>query len=713
MPIPTSQINRDWISLPKTTTILELQQRVPRERRRIQWLVTAMTAQDYAVYRVSDLIDFLVNTRGLKTATGDLMKETLEQQPSFLQTCTRAAVDVNADWQNVNETWSPLADPPLVVLDHGNAVGILKSELRGSSAADMSFLDHVQVTSTPKGAEIGGTSKAIPPLRDQPGPGTLGAPGPEPVAAPTRFINAVLQDHDNAVPLQLGETYTVVFSVELEKLAASVAAETFREQNLFPEGVDQVELLVQLLSDDFAINSDPQKLIVPRTGKSKNKARFDIEPTKNGAGELTAVFIKDGNAVQAIKLTLNVGMADKPGVLGSQPLGRQLESAGVLKPRDLLLWIENTGTNYTLRILDKVPMRATLPLTPMDLDNAVTQARQALQSIVDLDLGGKVFQTVTKIPAPAREQAMPILAKAGYLLFQELFYHPNADAQTRKMGDYLRNRALTETLKIQIVSDSMMLPWSLLYMEDTLDINNIKPESFLGLKHIVEHIPFQEGTGYSEKINSQPRLTISLNLNTEIDQQMHFPLIQNQLDYWQKKQPQAGLEIIKRTSGNDVMSALANAATTDQIMYFYCHAETAEFAQGGANASQLQFGKGQSLTLSDLKAFAPTKTRLGTLPLVFINACESAQLSPLFYNGFMPYLVDKGARGMIGSECQIPALFAMEWSFKFFDRLLAGDAIGQIFLDLRRDYFFNSNNPLGLLYALYCDADTQITPPLQ
>src|SRR5690606_3850121 len=97
----------------------------------------------------------------------------------------------------------------------------------------------------------------------------------------------------------------------------------------------------------------------------------------------------------------------------------------------------------------------------------------------------------------------------------------------------------------------------------------------------------------------------------------------------------------------------------------------------------------------------------------FINACESAQLSPLVYDGFVPYFMSKGARGVIGTECEVPALFAVEWARRFFDRYMQGDPLGQIFLDLRREFFFQHNNPMGLLYSLYVDADTRVEPALR
>jgi hypothetical protein len=77
----------------------------------------------------------------------------------------------------------------------------------------------------------------------------------------------------------------------------------------------------------------------------------------------------------------------------------------------------------------------------------------------------------------------------------------------------------------------------------------------------------------------------------------------------------------------------------------------------------------------------------------------------------MPYFTRKGARGMIGTECETPAVFGAAWARRFFEEFLAGTKpLGQVFLQLRREFYFDHNNVLGLAYALYCDADTQIVP---
>lgn len=717
MPIPNDQIIREWQEFPKETTLREVQQRIPRDQRRIRWIITPLSGQDYAVYRVSHLIEFLRQTLNVEFVTDPMLSRTLEKIPNFLQTFARTAVDINADWETVRNSWSEIADPPLVVLQNGRPIGILKSRARGS-VGDIDWFDNV-----PKSAN-GGPSPTPPPMgienpaaqpraaQPPPKPGTLGIGDEAAAAPPARKINVRFEPPEQKdQPLQVGETYTLVFSVEMERLLQSISAADLDETRLFPPNIEQVELFVQLISEDFDILTDPQKLIVPREGKSKNRARFDISPKHNGPSELTAVFLKDGNAVQAMTLKLNVGVTSE---VETVSLGRPVEAAGALKPRALSLWIDYIGSGFKISFLG--PNEASsfvVPLQLQELEQAINKARAALKEIVDFeDKGTPVYQVKTAIPAAVKNKTLPIVARAGFLLFQTIFMHAGNPASAKEFAKRLREMAKGESLNIQIISKQMMLPWGILYLAERFDPNNIDPEMFLGLKHIIEHAPMEPSMDFPTSIASQPQLTVSLNLNREIDKEMNFPLIANQQKYWDTRMKKGGISIITRTTSSALLTALADTNTPDQIAYFYVHAISKNIAEGGANASMLKLGKNESVTLEDFLLSAPLDIRLGGSPLVFINACESAELSPLFYNGFMPYFVDKGARGMIGTECAVPALFASEWAGKFFDRFLAGKPLGKTFLDLRRDYFFNENNILGLLYAVYCDADTQITPAL-
>lgn len=733
MPIPSSDINRDWLTLPPTATIRDVRDAIPQDERRKRSVVTPLDDGRYAVYRLADLIEFLQTNLGVQFVTRGVLNHQLADTGTFLTDRARPPVQLSANLDRIHETWNPLADPPLVVLDGATIVGVLSAGVRGGPR-DVDFLDNelpeangggrgphaeppaaeaeLPPAGEPEPEPTGAAPEAEPP---SPAPGTLGNE-PEAAEPPARRINVRFEPPEQKdQPLQVGETYTLVFSVDPERLAEAIADTALDERRLFPPNVDQVELFVRLISEDFDILTDPQKLLVPRTGKSKNRARFDIVPRRNGPGHITAVFVKDGNAVQAITLELNVGVAGQAAIVKTETLGRPVEAAGAVKPRGLSMWIDYIGSGFKVSFLDPDGTDSfVIPLQLQELEQAIGEARAALADIVNFqDNRTPVYQTGTNISAAVNQKTLPRLAAAGFDLFQTIFMHPGAGDPARQFAKRLRTLAAGEPLTIQVISKEMMLPWGILYLAERFDENNIRPELFLGLKHIIEHTPMQADMDFQPSIASAPPITISLNVNPEIDTQMNFPLIANQVKYWNGIVKKTGIRIITRSKADDLVDALANPATPDQIAYFYCHAVSKTLAEGGAKASTLQFGANESVTLRDFMRRAPNDIRLSSAPLIFLNACESAELSPLFYNGFMPYFVDKGARGMIGTECPIPALFAAEWAGKFFDRFLVGQSIGQIFLDLRRDYFFNHNNVLGLLYAVYADADTTIAPALQ
>jgi hypothetical protein len=116
------------------------------------------------------------------------------------------------------------------------------------------------------------------------------------------------------------------------------------------------------------------------------------------------------------------------------------------------------------------------------------------------------------------------------------------------------------------------------------------------------------------------------------------------------------------------------------------------------------------LTLSSLR-----NTTFGVIftnePLVFINACESAHMSPLFYDGFVPFFFDKKARAIVGTVSKIPAIFAHQFGLEFFKRFFEGQMIGSVIRDLRTN-FLKNNNLLGLFYTAYCYSKLRLYPPL-
>ncbi len=456
---------------------------------------------------------------------------------------------------------------------------------------------------------------------------------------------------------------------------------------------------------------------MPRSGKSLNKARFDISPLHDGASTITATLHKDGNFLQNIVITFTVG-GTVAVPIETTARGRPPSAASVLKPRDIGLSLALANGGYDCVVFGEVAARARLPLQPAFLASAIDALRHELMKVVmhQDDKGEYVFQSGIDIAGPDRDFALTTMARAGALLFQKVFFGPAAGADSKSVGNYLREAASdgAKRLKLQIVAETAPIPWGLLYIGDAAAGAKLDWDLFIGMRHVVEEIPLQTTLSIADSaIASEPRLAVSVNVNSGIDAQLGITVVSDQQKYWSKAcAARKRVGLTSRSTRADVVGALASAATDDQILYFYCHAEASGLLDpGGPGASALVLTDAK-ISLDDLALDAPTSTPLAGKPLVFINACESAELSPAFYDGFVPYFMAKGARGVIGTQCRTPALFAAEWAARFFDRFLDGASLGDAFLDLRREFLAEHGNPLGLLYAVHCDGDTRIEPAL-
>jgi CHAT domain len=550
--------------------------------------------------------------------------------------------------------------------------------------------------------------------------GTEAAYAPEPAAdqPAKRFFLAELEDHPARQPLTKGEQYTIAFSVG-PFLAAAIAAGEVQEDVLAAafDASDVLALSVELDSDDFEVFGDSARTLrVPRTGRSLGKARFELAPRRDGRCLLVATFSYRRNFVHQLKLTIPVG---GDGRVEVSARGRPPDSAVALEPRSISIWLEPWPDGQILcKVSKPVSALAHLGVTPAELALAVDRAHSELMKVISWPpVGEKVFQSRIDISADAQDMALRTLARAGASLFQRLFFHPGGDPEARRVGQWLSAQAMNPEvcLTVQVVADRAPLPWGMLYLGDASKDARLDWNCFLGMRHIVEQLPLQPSlVTQTARIPSRPELAVSLNVNTSIDDPAKgIRLVAGHRKRWMEMvAARSGLTLVSRSTMSEVVDALANAGTRDQVVYFYCHATASARDSQDPVSAAIIMGKDDRATLEELNLDAPDTVQLAGNPLVFINACESAELSPLFYNGFVPYFMSKGARGVIGTECKTPALFAVEWANAFFDRFLDGAPVGETVLRLRQDFLREHGNPLGLLYAVHCDADTRVAPAL-
>jgi hypothetical protein len=429
---------------------------------------------------------------------------------------------------------------------------------------------------------------------------------------------------------------------------------------------------------------------------------------------------KEGNFLMQLEVTYSVGKQNAAPE-SVAVLGRPISASSNLARRELGMTITPSAKGgYDCVVRGPTHTSVVLPVSEAEIGDAIKVARDAMMSVVSQRDGAElVFQTGIAIDDASRDRALRTLAVAGAELFQRIFFGPAAAADVQQVGELLKRQATKpgSSLNFQVVATRFPVPWGLLYFGDTAEGAAIDPDLFLGMRHVVEQIPLQTGMLVDDTVidSGNPSLAVSVNVNTDIDGgKLNLDGVARQLAYWEKFATSAGAKITfaPRRTRAELLAALREGAR-DQLMYLYCHAITnAPGDPGGIRNAAFELTGKERLTLGDLYRESPTSKPLPGNPLVFINACESAELRPEFYDGFIPYFMAKGARGVVGTECKTPAIFASEWALRFFPRFLDGEPLGDLFLELRREFHTKHGNPLGLLYNVYCDADTRIQPGL-
>jgi hypothetical protein len=473
---------------------------------------------------------------------------------------------------------------------------------------------------------------------------------------------------------------------------------------------------VAITTDDCAIHGDDQQLlIVPRVDRSRNVVTFQIEPKRTGTAIVNALFIAHNRIFQKMTIALQVGAPAGVGTIcETLTSGITVESAVAQPPAppnlvDLAIIKRENGYQFVLSCGGV--KRAFVTIHEQQIADMVAQARDILKDIVYTTNNGAAVYLLenTAIPADIHATSLKKLARLGFLFYQQIFTAGAEDV--RAMGVLLRKISKQHQLRIRIIAERFTFPWALLYDRADLkpDQSNVDPEGFWGFKHEIEYPPEFTSTTperFVPRIEIDTLPGLGFVYNTVIDSQLKHPIIQQQRDFLTALFGQ----VAEYHSRQELYDLLNNADAAMQLLYFYCHAvSNLPGERGGIDGSRIILDDGE-ITLADLKACTSmTILPFTQAPLILLNACQSAKLSPYIYDGLVPYFVERGARGLIGTEADTPAFFAAEFGQELLRRFIAGgQPIGALLLNLRREYLFQNHNVLGLLYALHCSGDVAI-----
>jgi len=264
---------------------------------------------------------------------------------------------------------------------------------------------------------------------------------------------------------------------------------------------------------------------------------------------------------------------------------------------------------------------------------------------------------------------------------------------------------LPEGSRVAFHTENSVFPWELMYPlyydyqpsdgELALEASkNEDPKRFWGFRFHIESLLIDVNDKSLAEGRQTGKLRVSAGLNTAIDKEERWirtppgPVERQRKFFeasfsgrWDDAEESAGVvDILKQ----------ANPAS---MIYFYCH----------GSSSELDFGdvKVESHAIrSDIN--------YPHWPIVFINACDAGNISPLSFVSFRTEFSEKKAAGVIAPSFPIPTLFAAYFARAVLTEYDKRRPIGEIMFELRRA-LLDQNNPLGLWYSVQCPLD--VTAP--
>ena len=143
----------------------------------------------------------------------------------------------------------------------------------------------------------------------------------------------------------------------------------------------------------------------------------------------------------------------------------------------------------------------------------------------------------------------------------------------------------------------------------------------------------------------------------------------------------------------DDIIKIVRAATPVSLIYFFCH----------GTAKELKFDKTSSKLTADNVDGGPDYPGW---PIVFINACDAGNISPLSFYSFRTEFRKRKAAGIIAPSFPVPTMFAAMFGNSFLASYCQRELVGKTLFNLRRELLAR-NNPLGLWYSLQCPLDVK------
>lgn len=327
-----------------------------------------------------------------------------------------------------------------------------------------------------------------------------------------------------------------------------------------------------------------------------------------------------------------------------------------------------------------------IQLTLHDIVELNTELQQVIESV------SSYFDT-DEINVIERREILSNLARKGNFAFKKVF----AKGTPRDIV----NEALKMGGVIQITSEDFCIPWELLYNGPLS--NEVDPYNFWGMQHVISRTLIREarpGDFAPPVITSRPHVGLVACQELEHVMQKEIPTLKK----FQELE-QIHLSFLHTLDSQQRDKELADFGRflneEVQIIHLACHA----CERNPPSESYLLVSTDFSISMED---FEVQEFEIEHKPLVFLNACLSGTVNPLYTSNWATLFWRHGARGVLATEFHVPDWFASAFIEELYKQLLNKRPLGESLLMARRHFLDKQYNPLGLGYALYARPSIRI-----
>jgi len=566
-------------------------------------------------------------------------------------------------------------------------------------------------------------------------------------------------------PLAKTESYDLEVAVRTKPAGIPMRdPKEAREGISEPRKGEDVDVLVIASSTDFDIPDPVQRLRLPPSGNSTKNAVFKevrpahTTPSKDNLAKITVRLLYNLNLLEHAIIDAEVvsSLEDSAtSILGlDKTIGlhqdlsfREYRNFELIQPRQMNIFVRGIQGGFELAFTllregrPGVVLTGTTQVFDMSLEAILATIRRRLLGISMWEEfeNGIVCQDSAKF-----EEGLRVLVQDGRELWTKLF-QLDVHSALYQIGFWLKEHPLPDHSLIQVSiarsASRFVLPWNLLYDRE-LGEGAPDPQGFWGFRYQIEQETDQEKKkGDAPTVPAKP-----LEIGFLVSRFHEAGLQEKFLNGIATASKGRVAKVVPIDTAKAALDYLQNH--TKQFVLFFAHGHTQfpEAARVGASEAdfltqyeklpkksslrkawtdlyetikkkkydsdkswiKLQHGK---LFLLDL--YAKVAMEFGQEPMVLLNMCESAQLTPSLQESFIHFFLNRGARVVIGTECSMRPLFAHHFAKELLGGILSGRAVGDVMLEARL-HFMRKNNPLGLAYTLFGSPLTRFQPaPLE